>query len=366
MQFLKKILPKKTETKSEGSSQKLSVPPRVIGYGVLSLGVVLFALSLVWVYALPGIFGAKGVELRERMPYPLVIVSPSQVITYREYAENTRAVKRFYENQDFSKLGLRVDLSTEEGQKRFLVRKKEILNKMIEDEALLAIAKGEGITVTKEMARDGVKRSLDEYGTSERVQDDLDRLYGFSLAQFEEKVVLPKLYQEKVEDFFQKTMDPNSSAKKKIEEAKALLDQGKNFAEVATQKSEGETSAAGGELGWFQITDLAPALQGVVPTQTVGIPGSVIESNLGYHIVLVEEIKKEEDKTMYRISQIFTRKALFADWLTQKMQKMHIYVLSPEYYFDTDAAQVDFKSEQMRLFEDDLYNNPDGDALFVF
>lgn len=355
MQSLKTILPK-----------SLPVSPRILGYGALSLIVVLFALSLVWVYAFPNMFGSRGALLRERMPYPLVIVSPKQIITYREYTENARAVKRFYENQDFSQLGLRVDFSTEEGQKRFLIRKKEVLNKMIEDEALLVIAKEEGITVTKEMAREGVRRSLDEYGTSERVQGDLERLYGFSLAQFEEKVVLPKLYQEKVEAFFDKTMAPSQAAKDKIDEAKKRLDQGQKFADVAKEKSEGETSEAGGALGWFQLTDLAPELQGVVPTQTIGIPGSIIESNLGYHIVLLEEIKQEDKKTLYRISQIFTHKALFTDWLTKRMQTMPIYVLSPDYYFDGNTAQVEFKSEPMRRFEKELYDHASGDALFIF
>ena len=339
---------------------------RIIAYATLTCLVLFFALSLLWVYAWPNMFGTRGLMLREKMPYPLVYISPKQIITYRQYAENSQAVKRFYENQDFSQIGLRVDLHTEEGQKRFLVRKKEILNKMLEDEALRYIAKRENIVVTKDMAREGVRRSLEEYGTSERVQGDLERLYGFTLAQFEDKVVMPKLYQEKILAFFDETTKPGEAAKNKIDNAKKMLDQGKNFADVAKEFSEGETRAAGGELGWFQVTDLAPELQGVVPSQTVGIPGSVVESALGYHIVMLQEIKKEEGKTLYRISQIFTRKASFTDWLTKKMQEIPIYVLSPEYRFDKDKAQIEFKSENMRQFEADLFNKSEGDPLFLF
>ncbi len=103
-----------------------------------------------------------------------------------------------------------------------------------------------------------------------------------------------------------------------------------------------------------------------MPTQTVGIAGSVVESVLGYHIVMLQEIKKEDGKTLYRISQIFTRKALFTDWLTKEMQGMPIYVLSPEYRFDSETAQVEFKSESMRQFEKELFNKSEGDALFLF
>ena len=237
---------------------------------------------------------------------------------------------------------------------------------MIEDEALRRIAKEEKISVTQDMAREGIKRTLDEYGTSDRVQNDLERLYGFTLTDFENKVVVPKLYQEKVTAFFESTMKPGEKAKNKIEEAKKTLDQGKNFADVAKQFSEGQTKDNGGDLGWFQLSDLAPELRSIVPTQTIGLPGSIIESELGYHIVLLEEIKKEDSKVLYRIRQIFTRKDLFSDWLTKKMQAMPVYVLSPEYRFDKQSAQVEFKDSSMQSFEEELYSKPDGDPMFLF
>ncbi len=361
-------MPKMPFRKKESANNEppVTIKPIVALYVVLTLVALFFAVSLVWVYAWPNMFGTRGVSLRERMPYPMVVFSPTNIITYREYSKNTEAVQRFYENQDFSQIGLRVDFTTEEGKKRLAIRKKEVLNKMIEDEALRRIAKEEGIAVTQDMARESIKRTLDEYGTSSRVQSDLERLYGFNLADFEDKVVMPKLYQEKVAAFFQETMKPGDRAKEKIDEAKKALDQGKNFPEVAKQFSEGQTKDDGGDLGWFQLGDLAPELRSVVPTQTIGIPGSIIESELGYHIVLLEEIKKEDAKVLYRIRQIFTRKDLFADWLTKKMQAMPIYVLSPEYRFDTKSAQVEFKDSNMQSFEEKLYSKPDGDPMFLF
>ena len=349
----------------EGESG-IHVSPAALVYSVLTLLVVLFALSLIWVYAWPNMLGSKMETLRERMPYPMVVIFPNQVITFREYHENTTAMQRFYENQDFSKLGLRVDFSTEEGQKRLLVRKKEVLNKMVEDSALRVIAKEEGIIVTKDVARDGVKRTLEEYGTSTRVQEDLDRLYGFTLAQFEEKVVVPKLYQEKVGAFFEEKNKPSARAKERIELAKKELDQGNVFSEVAKEFSEGQTKGDGGSLGWFQLSDLAPELRSVVPSQTIGLPGSIVETEFGYHIVLLEEVKKEEGRTLYRLSQIFTRKDLFADWLTKKMQNMRVYILSPDYRFDQGEAAVKFKDATMQRFETELYSKPGGDPLFLF
>jgi parvulin-like peptidyl-prolyl isomerase len=354
----------KKDNSSDGEEK--SFPWKQFFIGLIGLVVVLFCASLIWVYAMPGVFGERGMALRQKMPFPLVFIAPSTVITYGDFNENTRAVKQFYQNQDFSEIGLRVDFTTEEGKKRFLVRQKDVLNKMIEDQALEKIASDNGITVTKEMAREGIRRSFDEFGTSESVQKDLKRLYGWDLSTFEEKIVTPKLYQEKIQELFQSQEKPRVQAEDKIKQAKKALDEGKMFSDVAKQFSEGSTKENGGELGWFQASDLTSELQTIVPSQTKGAPGSIIESELGFHIVLVEETKKEGDIELYRISQIFTKKELFSDWLDKEMQDMSVFILSPEYRWNKDDAQVEFKSESMHMFEKDMFKKSDGDAMLLF
>jgi parvulin-like peptidyl-prolyl isomerase len=334
--------------------------------GAIIVVVLLACISLIWVYAAPKLFGERGAAIRQHLPYPLVYIAPGRVITYGDFTENTRAVKQFYQNQDFSGIGLRVDFTTEEGKKRLMVRQKEALNKMIEDQALMKIAQENGIMVTEEAAHEGVRRSLDEYGTSDQVQSDLKRLYGWELATFEEKIVTPQLYEEKLRALFDEQEKPNEKAMEQINKAKEALEKGSKFDDVAKQYSEGSTKNDGGSLGWFQVADLAPELQAAIPSQVIGAPSAVVESDLGYHIVMVEEMKKEDGKDLYRLKQIFTKKKLFVDWLADKMKAMHVYVLSPEYRWNQDEARIEFKSENLRMYEEELYKNAEGDALFLF
>lgn len=333
-------------------------------YGFLGLLIVLFSASVLAVY----FFSRSSEMIRSmaaRLPYPAVIIDYREVITFRELSENMASIKYFYENQDFSSLGFRVDFSTDEGKKRLKVREKEVLNKMIEDRVIMILAKERGIFISSEMARQGVARKLEEYGNADQVKENLERLYGWSLTDFEEKIVLPSLYEEKLNELFIKEVNPAARAKGKIEKAAELLRQKTDFSEVVKQYSDGQTAQSGGDLGWFSIEDLAPELRSPVLFQKVGVPGDVIESSLGYHIILVEEVKKEKDKQLYRIKQIFARKETFADWLSGEMRALPIWVLSPEYRFDQDAARVEFKDPEWQKFEEELFKKATGDPSFL-
>lgn len=334
-------------------------------YGCAALLLFIVVASLVVTYFVPH-SNARVQSFVNRVPYPAVIVGYRGAFSFHELSQNLLSVKRFYENQDFSKVGLRVDFTTDDGQKRLKVREKEILNKMIEDEAIIVLSKKRGIFVSPETARQGVARKLEEYGDSKTVQSNLDRLYGWKLSDFEEKVVLPSLYQEKLNESFLKEVDPVTKAKEHIEQAAEALRGGAAFESVVKQYSEGQTADKGGDLGWFSLEDLAPELRGPVASQKVGNPGNVIESSLGFHIVLVQEMKKEKDTQLYRIKQIFARKNTFADWLSDQMKTLSIKVLDPDYQWNNSTARAEFRKAEWRQFEEELLKKAGGDAAFFF
>ena len=265
----------------------------------------------------------------------------------------------------FQKLGcVSIFLPRKKARRRLKIREKEVLNKMIEDRAIIILSKERGIFVSQEMAHQGVARKLEEYGNGAQVKENLKKLYGWDMDDFEKKVVLPALYEEKLQEAFLKEVNPVALAKEKIEKAAESLRQGTSFSDTVKQYSDGQTADAGGDLGWFALADLAPELRVPVASQKVGIPGNVIESTLGFHIVLVEEMKTEKNEQIYRIRQIFARKEIFADWLSGKMRDMAIWVLAPEYRFNADAARIEFKDATWQKFEEELYKKTTGDPSF--
>lgn len=334
-------------------------------YSFLAALMLVFVLTLLCAYFFPRT--SPLIEsLVQKMPYPMVIIGYRNGVSFRELSQNMDSVKQFYENQDFSKIGLRVDFSTEEGKQRLKIREKEVLNKMIEDQAIILLAREHDIFVTSEMAHQGVARKIQEYGNGERVKNDLNRLYGWQMADFEKKIVLPSLYEEKLKEIFQKEVEPAKLAQQKIEKAAEALRGGTPFNDVVKQYSDGQNAQADGDLGWFALTDLAPELRNPVALQRVGVPGNVIESNLGFHIVLVEELKTEKGDQLYRLRQVFSRKETFADWLLGKMQSMSFIVLAPEYSFDKSTGRIEFKDASWRKIEEELYKQTSGDPSLLY
>lgn len=338
---------------------------KTAAYAVAILVVFVFIASLVAAYTLSR-SNAYVDRFVSHLPYPVAFVGYGDAISFRTLSENMASIKRFYESQDFSQVGLRVDFSTEEGQRRFKIREKEVLNKMIEDEAIMKLARDRDISVSDDTVKEGLRRKLDEYGSGTEVRENLDKLYGWTLADFENKVVRPSLYQEKLVERFVEETDLSSDAKERVEAARKMLQDGASFAEAAKQHSEGQTASDGGDLGWFTLSDLAPELRTPVSSQKVGVPSDMIESALGFHIVLVEEKKKEAGKDLYRLRQIFAKKTTFADWLTAQMKDIPVFVLAPEYVWNADEARVEFKDQKLRDFEKELLEKSDGDALFFF
>ena len=322
--------------------------------GVIALAGL--AAFLIVVTCLIGYFFPAGNRLgdtvRGVIPLPLVIDGYSDLITTKKLTENIRSVRRFYENQDFSRYGLRVDFSTEDGKKRLLVREKDVLNKMHEDIVIMKLAHEQGIVVTREAAHDGVRRKLEEYGgTEENVESSLQRLYGWTMRDFEEKVVLPDLYKERLIEKYDKNTEYKAQAEKRIQEASKALGSGVSFDEAVMRYSEGRTKSEGGELGWFLLKNLSKALQTPVAKQKVGVAGDVLESEIGFHIIIVEETRQEGGQALYRLKQIFVKKKTAADWLVERMRASPPIILSREYIWDTENAQIGFRREEMKQFE---------------
>ena len=83
----------------------------------------------------------------------------------------------------------------------------------------------------------------------------------------------------------QQSGSAQDAAKRLLEELK----KGASFAAVARQFSQAPTAARGGDLGWVQAEDLAPELRTVVEGLEQGQVAGPIQSEGGYHIVMLRD-----------------------------------------------------------------------------
>lgn len=339
----------------------------IILSAILIIIVILIVLIGISIY----IFNAnnKFIGICEKMmPYPAVIIDNTNFITIHEFKNNLTSVKQFYEKQDFSKAGLRVDFTTADGQKRLKIREKELLNKMIEDRSIEILAKRKGVTVTAQVIDQNVQRKLDEYGTKENVEKKLKDLYSWTLDDFKQKVVRPSMYSDELKKLVEnENKDEFSSAsRKKIEKAQQELQNKIDFSEVAKNYSDGPAASQGGELGWLKKDQLIPEIANTVFSLGKNQRSDILESSLGFHIIEVEDKKTEKNEDLVKIRQIFTRKIMFADWLDKQIKSMTVYVPVKDYQWNKEKGVVDFESNEMKEFEKNILDNFQGDALIIF
>jgi foldase protein PrsA len=299
------------------------------------------------------------------IPYPAAVFNWN-IITVDDLDKKIVSVRRFYENQDFSALGMRVDFSTKDGQKRLKVKEKNILNKMIENQIIENEAKKRGIILTDELIGQEVDRKMKEYGSENYLKENMARLYGWTIDDFKKNIVKPDMYQEKLLDNIRQNDSSFRLAKDKIAKAQGELNSKKDFSEVAKKYSEGESAKNGGSLGWFSADQMLPEIAREAASLDKGKTSGIIESALGYHIVRMEDRKNEEGKDMFKLSQIFVRTKTLGEWLADREKNIEIFIPLKDYYWNKDNLDVEFRNKDLKNFEDNLPKNSPDDASMLF
>jgi len=77
--------------------------------------------------------------------------------------------------------------------------------------------------------------------------------------------------------------------KKQLEDIKARIGAGADFAEMAKEHSSCPSKAQGGSLGNFTRGRMVPAFEEAAFSQPVGEVGNIVETQFGYHIIRVDK-----------------------------------------------------------------------------
>jgi peptidyl-prolyl cis-trans isomerase SurA len=89
--------------------------------------------------------------------------------------------------------------------------------------------------------------------------------------------------------------------KKTLKRMKTVVDKfekGGSFAELAKEYSEDGTGQEGGDLGFFLLEELSPEFRETVERMEEGEISPILQTPLGYQIVMVEEIESEAAKPL--------------------------------------------------------------------
>ncbi|UCF78701.1 MAG: peptidylprolyl isomerase [Candidatus Eiseniibacteriota bacterium] len=119
------------------------------------------------------------------------------------------------------------------------------------------------------------------------------------------------------------TPEEKEEARRKIEEARRLILEGKPFAEVAKEYSQCNSAQTGGDLGPREKGYMPPEFDAVAFSIDIGKTSDVIETKFGYHIIQVLERTPEGTISSYDQVRDFIARFLQKE-ASQKKTSEHV------------------------------------------
>lgn len=87
------------------------------------------------------------------------------------------------------------------------------------------------------------------------------------------------------------------------EAAKARVEAGEAFADVAKEVSTGPSGPSGGELGWFGAGQMVTEFEDAVMNMDVGAVVGPVETQFGFHVITLNETRVKEAPTLEEVRQ---------------------------------------------------------------
>lgn len=347
---------------TQESERKMTKTKKGLLIGIPVFLAVVIGL-LVSIYAFPQTKFAQ--KASAKIGLPVVALDTQHFITSRDWEQNTLSTLQLYteHKDDLLQAGVSIDFSGADGEKLFAVKRKEILNKMVEDAIIEKLATERGLAVSNDDLTKNVDAVLQQNGNDQQFRQKLLSEYNWTLDDFKRIVVRPTLFNEALEAYFNKQKQDTGKAKQTLLEAQKQLAGGASFADVAKQYSEGATAQNAGDLGWLPTDAIEPEIATLVKDQPLHVPSGIIETSIGYHIVMVEEREQKNTATLVHLRQIFARKQTYLDWLQEQKQQTKLWIPLRGYQWNQSTGRIEFTDENMRHFEENVRQEAAGMIL---
>lgn len=268
-----------------------------------------------------------------------------QTVSYSDYIDDLKAIKSM---REFDKKtgGPAANLSDANLSDQVLFR--QVNNVLIKE-----MAGKMGIKV-EQSDIDGVKKDILEkqFGDLDKAAAAIKERYGWSLAEFEKKVIGQFILQNKLAEKITSDESKRTELRARAEEVLKKIEEGADFSEMAAKYGSDSTAQRGGDLGWFGKGDMVPQFETAAFALKKGeLSKELVETQFGYHILKTddkrtEKVKDEKGKIVNK-EQVKARHILFAfptldKLLSDDLKKatIHVYGKINNPFKALDAANV--------------------------
>ncbi len=263
-----------------GAAQHKKLFIKGIMSGIIGIVVVVLVVGAVAAYRMPdktpimpAIFSALHV--------PVATVGGT-IITWKDLKIDSEALALY-----LSKSGS----PTELGGDSFRTR---VLHRQILTIAAEKFAAEVGVSITSADLDKQLDAIASANGGKDKIAADIKANFGWTYEQYRDRVVKSMLVLQSLQTKLLSDDAFIAPARGKAEAALAEVRAGKkDFAEIAKAVSEDSSAAAGGELGFMKRGDTVPEFDKALFSMKKGEVSGLIKTEFGYHIIKIEEIKKD-------------------------------------------------------------------------
>lgn len=128
--------------------------------------------------------------------------------------------------------------------------------------------------------------------------------------------------------------DEKAAVRRRMEAVLDKLMQGRPFDDLARVYSESSLAAEGGDLGFFRLDEIAPQLREALKDLKAGQHTGVIDTEQGYQVFWVEEIRHAAGKSLAEAAPEIEEKLYneivndkFQAWLKKLREQSHIKII---------------------------------------
>ncbi len=121
----------------------------------------------------------------------------------------------------------------------------------------------------------------------------------------------------------------------RMQEIWTELKQGNDFAAMARMYSQSRLASEGGDLGFFQLDELSPQLKEEIQKLKAGEFTPVMETDVGYQILYVEELVETPGKSLEEVASEITEKLYneivdkkYQSWLKELRSRAYIKIVN--------------------------------------
>ncbi|MDD2757805.1 MAG: peptidylprolyl isomerase [Patescibacteria group bacterium] len=158
------------------------------------------------------------------------------------------------------------------------------------------LAKKMNVTVADEDVAALKTQMLAQFkGGEAEANTEVLKRYGWTLKEYENKVMRPFVLQSKLDEKFTTDNSLREDIRAKAQDVLNQIKAGANFEDMAKKYGEDGTAAKGGDLGTFGKGEMVPQFETAAFALKKGETSQeLVETSYGYHIIRVDDVQGEK------------------------------------------------------------------------